>query len=97
MFCSSRAGCAVKAHAQVKGRLDLLNQRECRKQSRFGIGTSFPSFALWNLFSDGGADGEFLIREMREIRGSIPLPADCHGGHPARILWDKDVTQVANT
>jgi hypothetical protein len=30
---------------------------------------------LWKLFSDGGADGEFLIREIREIRGSIPLVA----------------------
>jgi hypothetical protein len=35
---------------------------------------------LWKLFCDGGLDGEFLIREIREIRGSIPLLAALPGG-----------------
>jgi hypothetical protein len=39
---------------------------------------------LWKLFSDGDRDGEFFIREIREIRGSIPLVA-AGGEAPSRL------------
>jgi len=40
----------------------------------------FLRFLLLEFFSECGADGEFSIREIREIRGSIPLVAAVRAG-----------------
>ena len=51
---------------------------------------------LLKLSPDGGADEEFLIREIREIRGPIILLAAGPALSLVLPLWDQRNTQVAN-